>query len=133
MKPKNNSTITDTFFNSASIYFDYNSPVITNTTKNYFKSGSVTGVTNLQDNSKLLKLYPNPAKESVNYELKKSPAGIYVLNIYDMNGRLCFSTSIRNYGTELRGVIFLKYLPHGTYIFEFRSKKIIANKKLLKF
>jgi uncharacterized repeat protein (TIGR01451 family) len=132
IKPKFNLIITDTIFNSASIYFDYNNPVITNKTKNYFKSGAITGVTNLQDNSNLLKLYPNPAKESVNYELKKSPAGIYMLKIYDMNGRLCFTTSIRNYGTELRGFVSLKYIPHGTYIFEVRSNKIIANKKLLK-
>jgi uncharacterized repeat protein (TIGR01451 family) len=67
--------------NSASIYFDYNAPVLTNTTLNTL--GLLTGVNELTDDN--LVIYPNPVADKITVRLdKNAPASI---SISDMLGK----------------------------------------------
>ena len=71
--------------NTASIFFDYNAPIVTNTTANQYYSN--VGVEELEQNA--LRLYPNPAQDFVTLE---SNASIKQIRIIGLDGRL--------YGTE---------------------------------
>ncbi len=78
--------------NKASIYFDFNPPVITNTTDLVFWELPliVTGIPEyiIEDNT--VKIYPNPANDILNIE---SSILIKELNISDITGKKVFSIS----------------------------------------
>ena len=61
VKPKNNLVIGDVIKNTASIYFDYNLPVRTNTQQTIvFRDNIITGISNPQVDMSSMKLFPNP-------------------------------------------------------------------------
>ena len=70
IKPLTSVILNDTIRNRASIYFDYNLPVGTNTTVTTFRNYVITEIVNVQDNSKNLIAYPNPVKDELIYKLK---------------------------------------------------------------
>jgi hypothetical protein len=130
IKPFTGLSLSDTIYNNCSIYFDYNEPVKTNTTSIAFKKDVATGINDPDDISSSLQLFPNPARESIFYELKRNFTGNYGLKIYDLNGRLLYSQS-KN-GFQVKGSLRTDFLSRGMYIFEFVSRKTIARKKFLK-
>jgi hypothetical protein len=132
IKPNATMTMTDTIFNRAAIYFDYNPAIITNWTKNYIPNPIITGVNDPVVYSKYLGLYPNPSRETVYYEIKNAPAGNYVLSVYDLNGRLVYRTAARSSSTGLRGNLPVSHLGSGTYVLEITGKNMLARKKLLR-
>jgi hypothetical protein len=73
----------DTFENSASIYFDYNFPVVTNTTSTIIQA---LGNPNF-DFSAYFSLYPNPVKDVLNIQVKNT-ISVYSVSIYNMLGQL---------------------------------------------
>ncbi|HEY0092339.1 MAG TPA: T9SS type A sorting domain-containing protein, partial [Flavobacterium sp.] len=73
----------DTFSNSASIYFDYNFPIVTNTATTAIQQLG-TGDFEFSDH---FTLYPNPAKNTLN--IKSQPAvEIFSVGIYNTLGQL---------------------------------------------
>lgn len=72
----------DILFNTAFIYFDFNVPVVTNTTYDELIEDDL-GLTQSQYNQ--LKLYPNPSESQVNIE---SEQNIQSFEIIDLNGRM---------------------------------------------
>jgi uncharacterized repeat protein (TIGR01451 family) len=70
--------------NTAYIYFDWNAPIITNTTYNI----NVIGMDGITENNKLnVLVYPNPASESVTI----SCAGDFDYQLVDLSGRIVSS------------------------------------------
>ncbi|RYZ56262.1 MAG: T9SS type A sorting domain-containing protein [Sphingobacteriales bacterium] len=93
IKTKDNLPLGTQFTNSAAIYFDYNEPVITNTTLNTL--GIIQDVPGNPGSEKSeFSLYPNPASKlfyaRINNAGKAKVADIRVL---DMNGRTLISKS----------------------------------------
>src|SRR5690606_15190224 len=73
----------DVFENDAEIYFDYNSPIITNKFQTNIEN--TLGLNKLGGFNHILKIYPNPAE---NHVLIESQEPIKSLSIYDISGRL---------------------------------------------
>jgi hypothetical protein len=64
IKPKANLPLGSTIDNTASIYFDFNAPVVTNTATTTFNL--VTGLDAQVDAAALISVYPNPSADIFN-------------------------------------------------------------------
>jgi uncharacterized repeat protein (TIGR01451 family) len=132
IKPVTSVVLNDSIKNSASIYFDYNLPVRTNTTVSVFRNAVITGVGNVNNDSKSLKVFPNPAINNIFYELTKTTPGDHSLLIYDIHGRLLYQSTIYSPGQTLKGNLSIDFLNSGLYILELKGKKSVARKKFVK-
>lgn len=99
-------------FNNAAIFFDYNPPVITNTTRlTYWKLPILlNGIKPVLPLNYSLSIFPNPSTNMFSIKAEKYPAEV---SIWDLNGRLV--KSIEDYsGEELsvggmsKGMYFVK-------------------------
>jgi uncharacterized repeat protein (TIGR01451 family) len=133
LKPVTSVTLQDTIYNAASIYFDYNSPVKTNTEKTNFRISFVTGIYNPNVNDKALHVYPNPIAGNLNYKLDATISERKMdIRIYDINGRLFyFSTKQVNTSTQ-SGSIDTNLFPAGTYVIEISTSKTKYVRKFVK-
>ncbi|MEZ5045909.1 MAG: T9SS type A sorting domain-containing protein [Chitinophagaceae bacterium] len=107
IKQKNSNQIGDIISNSASIYFDFNSPVLTNTTINTLKNPTTISESIATD--ELFKIYPNPASTSVTveYSLQSETS---ILQLFDLTGRIVKEIT----------------LPKGTSKTEFRVTDLVT-------
>lgn len=109
IKPKA-GWITDTIKNSADIYFDYNSPIVTNTAKSYFVAP--TAISKIEQNLDL-SLYPNPTNSSVFINSKTDFNKIEVCNV---TGQILLSEKFigKTYQLQLqnlvKGIYFIKVI-----------------------
>lgn len=78
IKPKSTVVLNDVINNTANIYFDFNHPVITNTTSTQFVTLSTEDFITSQ-----IKLYPNPVKDILNIQFESLiiPNAIKVYNL----------------------------------------------------
>lgn len=85
VKPFDNTPLGTEIENTAYIYFDFNPPVITNTTYN-----RVDIFTALPDPTSeyALKVYPNPFTEGAIFEFERAPIGGYDFQLFDISGKL---------------------------------------------
>jgi uncharacterized repeat protein (TIGR01451 family) len=75
--------------NTAGIYFDYNPPVITNTTLNEIPFPVVTNVDEIHLVQDGLSVYPNPFKNSVRFTfMNKDVKSAYSIMLYDITGKI---------------------------------------------
>ena len=82
IRPKTTVSSGDSITNTAGIYFDFNSPVITNTAVT--KIILLTGINEYSGNPPQLVLYPNPSTDEITisgYTLTKGKAEIKVLDV----------------------------------------------------
>lgn len=121
---KNNLQVNDQIENTSSIYFDYNTPVQTNTAL----TSVVNSTTGLMNNSEsFFKIYPNPVNNllTINsrYLLKK-------ITVYDVNGRqlslpdYCRSGYVTTLNTE--------YLKRGVYTVCLETMQGVYYSKIVK-
>jgi hypothetical protein len=71
--------------NSANIYFDFNPPVITNTTVNMFQT-TIVSIGELPSEQQLF-VYPVPVDDIINIKPEINSAGPIVLELYDIAGK----------------------------------------------
>ncbi len=102
----NGSVIT----NRADIYFDFNAPILTNTTRT---TGDINaGISNITQNVFQFTIYPNPASGNT-LQLEADPQLIgEVVEIKDINGRLISRTPI----TATNLTLPLSNMPAGVYL-----------------
>jgi hypothetical protein len=115
--------------NSAAIYFDFNDPVITNTTLHTVGKDFVSVSTDDLTNDGLLRAYPNPASDAVFFDLiDLTNAGRFELT--NSLGQLITAESFT--GNQFR--FERKGLPAGIYLFQITSNntKIASGKIVLK-
>ena len=113
-KIKTKSTLVNgnTFSNTASIYFDFNSPVVTNTTHTSF----ATGISELPIKNNLL-LYPNPVTDNVTIRFQNG-IPINQIEVTDILGRKVYDEQ-----TNLKSKILnLKSLSSGVYFIKLQSR-----------
>lgn len=110
--------------NTASIYFDYNPSIRTNTTNSVMVEKLPTANSQFQENLLGIKLFPNPASN-------------YLRMISDINKPIQY-TIYTNQGSEIKqgeftGTCFLNLesIPAGSYFLEFRCSKYIERSKLI--
>lgn len=110
IKTKPTLTLGDSFSNTASIYFDYNLPVITNTATTTIQLLGVPDV----DFGDVFVLYPNPANSVLNI-MPRGSARIESVSVYDALGRLALAT------TGFSGGLDVSSLASGTYFLKVHS------------
>jgi uncharacterized repeat protein (TIGR01451 family) len=117
--------------NSAAIYFDFGAPEMSNQTLHTvceFDSFVVVKNKEIFLPNADLRVYPNPARDVVNFELSGVEARQYTLQLYDIQGRLLVN-QIFNQPTFR---LFRPQLPAGTLFYWLAADgKPVASGKLL--
>lgn len=135
IKRKRNVAQGTQFKNTAAIYFDYNAPVITNTTINTLND-MLASVDEKQvfDNSDVV-LYPNPAADMLNISINvKEASSKGQVNILDITGKLFSSQTItldsgknviqENTSELTSGIYFVQVKCNDSFI----TKKLVVIK-----
>ncbi|MCB0408933.1 MAG: T9SS type A sorting domain-containing protein [Flavobacteriales bacterium] len=112
--------------NSVGIYFDFNEPVITNTTSHIVNRGIydlTTTNTLVYDPTEQLYIYPNPAKDNLNVMLPQN--NNLMLSIYSIDGKLMEQKIIQQNST-----IDVSEFPNGMYFIQAKNQdgKIFTSK-----
>lgn len=122
VKPKA-SWENDTIRNKASIYFDYNAPIVTNTTKNYFVTASA--VKEMWDKLAIVSIYPNPINALLSIASKNDFEKVELVSI---TGQVLLSEQVKAKSHLLQlqnfseGIYFVKiYYANGLSL----TKKVI--------
>ncbi len=137
MKQKKDLAFGTKIQNSAGIYFDFNDPVLTNKTLHTVSKTLVTTATIDKSNTpyETIKVFPNPATESMFFELQNTPLPINsgqvrnsTFELYDMVGKRLISQEFSGKTFEFhRGL-----MPSGIYLFKISAEnKIIGTGKIM--
>ncbi|MES2565236.1 MAG: T9SS type A sorting domain-containing protein [Bacteroidota bacterium] len=122
IKPKINLGPGTKIKNTAYIYFDYNSPIVTNTTINEYMQ-----VVSVKENFKEFNIiiYPNPSHDTFTIELDSKEK--HLLQVFDMNGSVVLSQSFENGKTTIDA----SNLPGGIYSLSIKGNETVINKKMI--
>lgn len=121
IKTKPNLVVGTSFSNNASIYFDYNFPIVTNT---YTTTISALNNQDISFNN-YFEIAPNPIKDNLNLSIK-SNTQVSSLSIYNTIGQLIMTI------TEPQNTIDVSNLKTGNYIIKVVSDKGINTSKFIK-
>ncbi|MEJ8843542.1 PKD domain-containing protein [Lacibacter sp. H375] len=107
----------DTIRNKASIYFDYNLPIVTNQSKISIRSVDVvTGISGIQLLEGSLKIAPNPAKNIAQLVIKAKLKGQSSVILRSWDGKLIWEKTIASINNEQIIIpINLEKLSSGVY------------------
>lgn len=123
IKTKPNLVLGDTFSNTASIYFDYNFPIVTNTATTTIQALSRQDF----EFSNYFKLYPNPVSTTLNIETKDA-IEISSINIYNTLGQLVLVVP----NAQNIKMVDVSSLSSGNYFIKINSDKGTSNTKFIK-
>lgn len=84
--------------NTAAIYFDFNDPVLTNTTWNTVREYLVVSVDQPSEftTPERVKVYPNPMEETARIELLNAPNSTYGITIMDATGKILIRDTMKD-------------------------------------
>lgn len=125
IKPKLGYAVGDIIPSTASIYFDYNPAIVTNT----FNTEFVAQLSTTEFENTAFVFYPNPAKDLLTVAVKDHNVSISEIIIYDLTGKMILNQKSK---TGLTEVLDVSNLSGGLYLLEVTTnddKKMI--KKLL--
>lgn len=127
IRPKANLAVGTRIENTAAIYFDYNAPVITNTTLN-----TVTGPTATEEALAVqdFEAYPNPANDFVMIRLDENWIGETRIVLRDLSGRTIKSGSINPVSGQAVKMN-VEGLASGVYLLQCSNSSNSAVKKLV--
>jgi uncharacterized repeat protein (TIGR01451 family) len=94
--------------NKAGIYFDFNAPIITNTTLNTVVKLSTKTI---ETQESYLTIYPNPAKDALFIQLQNTPLQVLHIDIYNSLGQLVGKENLKERVNELK----INHLTNGLY------------------
>ena len=103
----------------------YSCTTVKNYTLNVF---NCTGLENLRENKNLFSVFPNPATEILNVELKVFNAGTARIEIFNSQGQVIFSKPNLSLPRE---EIDVRSWPHGIYFIKINTGNLYNVKKLL--
>ena len=98
--------------NRAYIYFDQNSPVLTNITDNTMVSQIPVGIFRPEGNLNV-SIYPNPFSQAINVRINNPKVIPYIITVTDLQGRELSRTSLHPNATK----IDLSTLSPGIYLY----------------
>ncbi|MBK8721340.1 MAG: T9SS type A sorting domain-containing protein [Saprospiraceae bacterium] len=119
IKVKDGVSLESKILNSASIFFDYNEPVLTNTVTHTIGNEFVINAIELvsEDN---IKLFPNPASQYISFTLNTN--GNYKFVLYDAQGKL---QSVVNFNNPDNKILINH--PTGNYFYQLLENSKIVN------
>tara|TARA_B100001109_G_C18858135_1_gene472660 strand:- start:770 stop:2788 length:2019 start_codon:yes stop_codon:yes gene_type:complete len=113
-------------YNTASIYFDFNPPIVTNTTLNTL-ARIITNTPDLENNTVKIEAYPNPTNGSIKMSIPSNESFPFELKVYDLKGAILIEETIYSANYELR----LNALKDGVYIIRMSNNKKAYNSKVI--
>lgn len=127
IKLKNSSGVGAQIRNTAYIYFDFNSPVKTNTTLNTITTA--TGIASLSNLESSIEVFPNPSKnEFTVFDSRFSMGKKISLKLFDALGKEVLSEMMRSSRYQLH----TSDLHSGIYFLKIESENGVVMKKLVK-
>lgn len=118
-------------YNQAEIYFDYNSPIFTNTTTHTIGEVYIrllSKIMNANYQKADVKIYPNPFRDNAIIELQYLELQKTTLILYDISGKEIMQLKSNNNQYQING----NALEKGMYLFKIKNdKEEIASGKLL--
>lgn len=135
ISPKPNTPLGTLVENHASIYFDFNDPIVTNTawvTIDNPATGNPINVTVISSTETLenklnVTVFPNPNKGLLMVNLQESTDAM--LSLISLNGQLLKQFEIRN---ESNAQLNISDLPAGIYLLNIQTDKKVAMMKIVK-
>lgn len=121
IRQKPNNPVGTVINNSAAIYFDYNPPIITNTTFHTISESFITinlTTEKLYQDAVQVMVYPNPFKEQTTLEVEGKEYETLTLQVYDLSGRLVQTLGARHSSTIK---IDRQNLIQGVYIYKLKG------------
>jgi hypothetical protein len=123
IKTKTSLALGDTFSNTASIYFDYNFPIITNTATTTIAALAVEDF----EFDSYFKIYPNPSNTVLNIDAKRQ-IEVSSISIYNTLGQLVLVIP----NAQKMAAIDVSALKTGNYFIKIISDKGTSNAKFIK-
>lgn len=129
VKLKHNLPLGTQIRNKAAIYFDYNEPVITNTTLNTI--AAPLSVNELGAAGSDIVLYPNPASGDFTLVINAAKEDSYVLSMIDIEGRTLVQkkVAVQNGTNVIQETT--NGIESGVYIVQLKSENNVLTKKLV--
>jgi uncharacterized repeat protein (TIGR01451 family) len=127
IKPLPNLPLGTQIENTAYIYFDYNAPIVTNTTQNNFQT--VVSTFNAKDDTNQLKVFPNPANEILNINLQNN--NIENCIITNALGQMVYS-SANEINANHKIQLNISHLSAGVYFVKVSAGDGSYNAKFIK-
>ncbi|WP_395052612.1 fibronectin type III domain-containing protein [Flavobacterium sp.] len=124
VKLKSGFTVGDVIPNTASIYFDSNPAIVTNT----FNTEFVSALANANFNTSSFNLFPNPATNSVQIKLSNDNSSLKNIVIYDMIGKTIQSISNINSNET---IVDISNFSKGMYLVEITNDNLLKEVKKL--
>lgn len=121
IQQKTNNSAGTVINNSAAIYFDYNPPIITNTTFHTIGENFITIILSTEqvyENDIAVKVYPNPFKDFTTLEVRGKDYESLTLEVYDLSGRIVQTLKAKHTSTMK---IYSQNLPQGVYIYQLKG------------
>ena len=122
LKPKSTWARPHQIKNTAYIYFDFNSPIVTNTTYNSIKD-ITTGLTEEKEN--IASVYPNPTNGLFTIELSTKEK--QSMQLFDMAGNVVLAQTIENGKANIDA----NHLAAGIYNISIKGNASVINQKLV--
>ena len=109
VKLKDNLPIGTAINNTAYIYFDFNAPVVTNTTTNTITVN--TGISEFSNQHSTFSIYPNPTSSSITVTVSENLVGSTLI-LTDITGRKMLAVKLETLNSKLE----TSNLPKGVYL-----------------
>jgi uncharacterized repeat protein (TIGR01451 family) len=122
IKPLQNIQVGNIITGSAEIYFDYNTPVITNTVSTEIVAPTAGLKTNIAAN---VAIYPNPVNDLL-YLNPKAGTVLESLSVFNLQGRELLTCK------ENLESVNLKNLSSGVYLLALKTNKGTINQRIIK-
>lgn len=117
-------------YNTGRIYFDYNQPIITNTTLTFTKVITTNIPSIKKQATKSISVEPNPAIESVAVNIDYSGKEELVLEVLDYQGRIVMKQPLQINQKTVN--INVSNLSKGSYMLRISGKNYSVSEKLIK-
>ena len=125
IKPETGYAIGDIIPNTASIFFDYNPPIVTNT----FNTEFVAALSNAEFTNENILLFPNPTSNSFQISIQNTTENLESIVIYDVLGKIVKIVEIL---ASSETSVDVSHLSKGVYLVEVISEnKLKLIKKLV--
>jgi uncharacterized repeat protein (TIGR01451 family) len=133
IKAKTNLSPGDYFQNKASIYFDYNLPVLTNTATTVVSTAVITNVRDLANKDMQLVAMPNPSSGELYMKLSGKLTGKLEYSVIDLYGRVLQTRIVERTSVQDQQLIplHLNHLSAGVYYVVLRQKEKIWQQKII--
>ncbi len=118
--------------NHASIYFDYNAPVVTNSTINTIGTQNPNvGVKNVNAVNSSFTVYPNPAENTFTAVINSATTGNATLQVTDVTGKTLISKIVALQAGSQKIPVDVTKLAPGTYFVRCTGTGITQTQKLV--